>query len=74
MESQTDSLAESWRIGSLLTCSGNIPVLKESTELLNPKPGEGIRRDNNRGGHEKILATGEKGKLMGLTKTGSLNN
>ena len=64
------------RIGSLLTCTYRY-YLKESTELLNPKPGDVILDATiNGGGHsEKILkAIGEKGKLIGIDQDGEVLN
>ena len=56
----------------------HIPVLlKESTELLNPKIGDIILDATiNGGGHsEKILkAIGEKGKLIGIDQDGEVLN
>ena len=56
----------------------HIPVLlKESTELLNPKPGDVILDATiNGGGHaEEILKMiGEKGKLIGIDQDGEVLN
>ena len=56
----------------------HIPVLlKESTELLNPKPGDTILDATiNGGGHsEEILKIiGEKGRLIGIDQDGEVLN